>query len=144
MIPIPSDDRLELLDLVARYAFRCDTGRYGEVAELFTPDGVFDETAIGVPLCTGREMIDATFRALGGSIAWLIHLNSNHQVTAYAGTTAGATAHLHVEGNVGGRAVRILGYYDDRYRRVEGRWLFERRRLVEIAPTTGMSAEETP
>lgn len=139
MIPIPADDRLELLDLVARYAFCCDTGRYGEVAELFTPDGVFDETVIGLPLCTGPEAIDATFRALGPSIAWLIHLNGNHHVTAYDGETTAATCHLHVEGSVNGRAIRILGYYDDAYRKVEGRWLFERRTLVEIAPTTGMT-----
>lgn len=138
MIPIPVEDRLELLDLIARYAFRCDTGRYGDISELFTADGVFDESVIGLPICTGRDAIAATFQAVGQGIEWLIHLNGNHQATGYDGTSATATCHLHVEGSVNGRAIRILGYYDDAYRKVEGRWLFERRTLVEIAPTVGM------
>jgi hypothetical protein len=77
---IPVADRLDIQELVARYAFRCDTKRYAEISELFAPDGVWD-----------------------------------------------------------GSAIRILGYYADDYVKVDGQWLFARRTLVEIAPTTGLS-----
>ncbi len=134
----PLEERLAIQELGARYAFRCDTGRYSEIAELFAEDGIFDETVIGLPLCSGREAIAAFFPSMAPMIGYLIHLSSNHQLTAYDGMTAASTTHLHVEASVLGNPVRILGYYDDRYAKVDGSWLFTRRTLVEIAPTTGM------
>ena len=140
MSTIGVDDRLEIQELVARYAFRCDTGRYGEIAELFAADGSWDESVIGLPQCTGHDAINQVFAATGEALAYLIHLCSNHQITAFDGDTASATTHLHCEGVFGGTPFRILGYYADDYVKVDGRWLFQNRKLIEIAPTTGLGA----
>jgi hypothetical protein len=79
MSAIPVEDRLDLQELVARYAFRCDTKLYSEIQHLFTDDGIFDETVIGLPLCTGRPAIHELFNNVGPAVDYLIHLNCNHQ-----------------------------------------------------------------
>jgi hypothetical protein len=139
MSAIPVEDRLDLQELVARYAFRCDTKLYSEIQHLFTDDGIFDETVIGLPLCTGRPAIHELFNNVGPAVDYLIHLNCNHQITAYNGTTANATSHLHVEGLMAGNQLRILGYYNDTYQKIDGAWLFKHRKLIEIAPSTGFT-----
>jgi SnoaL-like domain len=140
---IPVADRLEIQELVARYAFRCDTRRYAEVSELFTPDGVWDESVIGFPACAGHDAIDQAFAAAGEGLEFLIHMTGNHQLTAFASQAASGTVHLHAEGVFAGSPFRILGYYADDYARADGRWRFARRTLVEIAPTTGLEALAT-
>lgn len=138
MSRVPVEDRLDIQEVGARYAFRCDTKRYDRVGELFTDDGVFDETVVGLPRCQTRAAIHEFFSGMAQSdLEFIIHINSNHQLTAFDGDTASGTSHLHAEGHFNGNDIRILGYYSDDYAKVEGRWLLRKRLLVEIAPSTG-------
>jgi SnoaL-like domain len=138
MSDIPVEDRLEIQELAARYVFRCDTARYDEVGELFAEDGVWDETVVGLPLCEGRPAIHEFFSSMAqADLEWMIHVLGSQQLTQFDRDTASGTYHLHVEGVFNGNAVRILGYYADDYVKVDGRWLFKHRKLVEIAPSTG-------
>jgi hypothetical protein len=101
---------------------------------------VFDESVIGLPRCAGRAEIEAVFPSVGDALEYLIHINANHQITEYGDGRASATCHLHAEGRYLGSDFRILGYYADDYVKVEDRWLFAHRKLIEIAPSTGFPA----
>ena len=138
---IPIEDRVEIQDLGARYAFFCDTAQYDKIDPLFTEDGVFDESILGMPVTRGRAGIRALFKATGTTLTFLIHLNCNHRIAAYGGNTASTTTHLHAEGLLtDGTAFRILGYYADDYEKVAGMWLMKHRKLVAIAPLVGFAS----
>jgi len=138
MPAVPVVDQLAIQQLVAEYAFCCDTGLYSDVAELFAVDGVWDESILGLPVCAGRDQIHALFRELPARVSYLIHIGSNHRITQFDGQAASATSHLLCEGGYLGADVRIRGYYSDRYTKHDGRWLFAHRQLLEIAPTIGL------
>ena len=135
---IPVEDRLEIQELVARYAFYCDTRQYDKIDPLFAADGVFDESILGIPVARGRAAIRELFEQSGAAVTYLIHLNCNHQISEFDGHRAVGTAHLHAEGVLNGaNAFRILGYYADEYAKAAGRWLLRHRQLVAIAPLEG-------
>lgn len=135
---IPVEDRLAIQELVARYAFLCDTGQYAGIAELFAEDGVFDESILGFPVKQGGEMLRQAFVEIGALARFMIHLNCNHQLSAFDGNRASGTTHLHCEGELrGDRPFRILGYYADDYEKSAGEWWIKRRKLIAIAPLVG-------
>jgi hypothetical protein len=135
---VPVADRLEIQELGARYAFRCDTKSYDTVAEVFAEDGTWDETVLGFPFCTGRKEIHELFCSMAAAnLAFLLHVTSNHQITAFTGDTAAATSHLLVEGEYNDVPIRVRGYYADEYVKVDGTWLIKSRKLVEIGPSEG-------
>jgi hypothetical protein len=137
---VPIEDRLDIQEVSARYAFRCDTKLYDQVGELFTEDGVFDETVVGLPLCETRAGIHEFFCSMkDSSLEFIIHINSNHQITEFSGDTASGTSHLHAMGHFLGNPIEILGYYSDDYAKVDGTWLLRKRLLVEITPSTGFN-----
>jgi hypothetical protein len=88
MPTIPAEDRCAIKQLVADYACLCDTKRYREAGELFAPDGVWDETVIGVPLSKGPEAIGAALDGMGAMVEAMMHINGNHRIIGYTGTTA--------------------------------------------------------
>jgi SnoaL-like domain len=134
---IPVEDRLDIQDLVARYAVACDTAKYADVEQVFAEDGIFDESILGMPVTHGSKAIAEFFCLTGESVDWLIHLTSNHHISAYDGTSARATSHLHAQGMLKGKAFRIFGYYADEYVKRAGRWYIKHRKLVAIAPLEG-------
>lgn len=141
MQKIPVEDRLDIQELVARYAFFCDTKGYRHIDALFAEDGIFDESILGMPVVQGRAAIRELFSQTGSTVDFLIHLNCNHQLSEFDGSTARGTAHLHAEGSLnGGHAFRILGYYADDYVKSAGQWLLKHRKLVAIAPLQGFDA----
>src|SRR4051812_3927893 len=143
MAVIPVADRLDIQDLVARYAYRCDTKDYDRVGELFAEHGSWDETAIGQPYCEGRTAIHGYFSGMGAAklVDYIIHTHSNHQIIDFAGDSASGTVHLHVEGCVFGNPIRILGYYADDYVRTGDTWLIKSRTLIEFGPSTGFKID---
>jgi SnoaL-like domain len=134
---IPIEDRLEIQDLVARYAVACDMKKYADVEHVFAEDSTFDESILGMPVTRGNKAIAKFFCATGESVDWLIHLNCNHHINAFDGHSASATSHLHAEGMLRGTAFRIYGYYADDYVKTAGRWYIKQRQLVAIAPLVG-------
>ena len=135
MSKIPVEDRLDIQELVARYAFLCDTAQYAKVETLFTDDGAFDESIIGMPVARGKAAIRQLFVEAGGGARYMIHLNGNHLIDTWSGDAASGTSHLHVEAMMNdGKFLRVLGYYDDDYAKVAGTWLLKSRKLVAIAP----------
>jgi hypothetical protein len=139
MTTVPIADRLDIEELVPLYAFRTDTGEFTSVPELFAEDGVWDRTVLGAPRCDGRAAIAEAFGALAAAdVGFVVHINGAHQIADFAGETASGTSHLHAELMIGGHRVTVLGYYADDYVKVDGRWRFAQRKLVELAPTAGL------
>jgi ketosteroid isomerase-like protein len=143
MTALPIEDRVEIQDLVARYTFHTDVKDYAAVPPLFAEDGVWDESVLGAPAAEGRAAIEQTFAGFEtAGIDSIIHINGCHLISAYDGDSASGSSHLHAEIRALGRTVRILGYYADDYVKVDGTWLFQRRELVELAPTEGLPTAE--
>jgi uncharacterized protein (TIGR02246 family) len=129
-------DRLEIQDLVARYASRVDRRDLDGVAELFTEDG-----ALLSPQGSDGEMRERRGR---GQIAEAMRALERYRATTHlvgqnlaeiSGETAhGETyclAHHIIESDEGGHDNHVMAIrYMDRYRKAAGRWLFAERRLV--------------
>lgn len=128
--------------LCAEYAFAVDTLALDVVADLFTDDGVWDETVLGVPRCEGRARIAEFFTTVlaAADVPYVIHIMGGHRLTEASGAAARGTVHVHVEGLFNGDRLHVLGYYDDPYAKVDGMWRFAGRRLVALAPVPKLAA----
>ena len=70
------EDRLELLDLLARYNHLFEERRAEEWAELFIPDGVFDGPA---GLATGHKELAELCNATTAKYPVALHFTDHHQ-----------------------------------------------------------------
>lgn len=125
------DDRLEILDLAARYSHATDHGDAEALADTFTDDGIFE--GAGEPR-QGRAAHVAATQTLAASGLALRHFISNPVIE---GDGDRATMKLYVEVKNLGDLDRpmLVGCYHDELRRVEGRWKFARRRVETDYPT---------
>ncbi|MGE0227838.1 MAG: nuclear transport factor 2 family protein [Dehalococcoidia bacterium] len=131
-MPLSATDRLDILDLAARYSHATDHGDGEALAATFTEDGVFDGP--GGSRQGRAAHVEAT-NALGASGMVLRHFISNAVIE---GDGDAATMQLYVEvKNLGDLTTPMLiGRYHDELRRVDGRWLFARR-SVEVDHPSG-------
>ncbi|MFB7231429.1 nuclear transport factor 2 family protein [Streptomyces fimicarius] len=120
--------------LVVEFVRTLDLGEPGDVAELFTPDGVW-EWAEGDRRIEGRDALRAYF---GGRPADRLsrRLCTNILVTLTSASTATASTYFttyRVDGHSGGmlppRLPVQVGHYEDTFRVVDGRWLLAEREL---------------
>lgn len=133
--------------LKARYCAACDDDHNPDaVAALFVPDGLWEGSNIGVH-ARGHAAIR---QYIGGVRASGRIRTSAHMVTNPVIVPDGdrATGHWRLlmlyTGNTGDGGTeyhRIIGFYDDTYVRVDGRWLFETLRVtVEASGRYGETA----
>lgn len=127
------EDRLDILDLFARYCQYIDAGRAAEWVDLFTPDGCFD--IVGQMRLNGAEQ-------LAGMPAMLAE-NSNgkwrHQITdividpgAAADTARVSASGLVTDWNEGGRVLMFSNYHAD-LRKSGVRWKIQRLTATMLA-----------
>ena len=119
-------DREELKELTAHYAHRVARGEGAKVAELFTDDGVFiNDLPDTVPtVVRGREALNKFYGAIKRNTALpCIH---NHLITL-AGDEATGTCSIEVRITRNNQSMIGSGYYEDRFRRENGRWKFVER-----------------
>lgn len=139
-------DRLELQDLVTRYADIIDRKAFAELSTIFTDNAVIDYEATGAPKCSVQEMV--TF--LNETMSLFPnhqHLVSNTQFKVNGDTATGRVMCFNPMemAVVGGTQTFILGiWYVDEFVRVDDRWLFASRKqeaswnlnfLDELRPT---------
>ncbi|MFD4988646.1 nuclear transport factor 2 family protein [Streptomyces sp. NPDC058372] len=133
--------------LIVEFVRRLDLGEPGEVAELFTDDGVW-EWAAGERRIEGRKALRAYF---GGRPDDRLsrRVATNILVTPTSATTATATSYFttyRVDGHTGGpvpsRPPVQVGHYEDTFRRVDGEWLLRSRAtfLAFAGPTDRLAA----
>ena len=131
--------RLEAKDAIrelkARYARACDSGfDLDELAQLFSPDAVFDAGAFG--RFDGREAILAYYATVPDAISWGLHYiaGSIISVSDDAQTAAGTWYFLQ-PATMSDRAVWVMGTYRDEYRCETDGWRFARVELTVEAVT---------
>jgi hypothetical protein len=121
-------DREEMRELIARYAQ--GVYRRRSTADLFTEDGVMTIRMAGYPLNQTRGMVNLE-ALFAGAIARPAMPAVHNAVIAVVGDEAVATSrvelHLSSESDPDGKVFAGCGTYDDRLRRVDGRWKFASR-----------------
>ena len=149
-----ASDRAEIADLMARYLFAMDYNDYDAYAECFAEDGELDY-AMGTT--RGREAIRAEARVFKDNVARLFvdwrgdpaklrHL-VQHKTIRVEGDRAGHTGlwwEMTNGGPEGSLATPSFGTYEDELVRVDGRWLFKRRKIYNEFLTGRESGSENP
>lgn len=125
--PLSLQDRLELLELGARYAHAYDSGRSLDYAALFEPDGQFQRDSTE-PIIGARalaEMVEAAQQRAQG----YLHITCN-PVLEPSATGATGTSYV-VLLRVDGSSLHVLaaGVYEDEYTRSDEGWRFQARRF---------------
>jgi hypothetical protein len=117
-------DREEIRELIATYAHRMAHGP--AASDLFTDDGVYINRGMNdtPPSETrGRAALD---RHYGDRTGWaerpmpMIH----NQILEVNGDEAHGICSVEIRLAAKGESIIASGYYQDRFRRVDGRWLF--------------------
>jgi hypothetical protein len=132
-------DRAEIADLMARYLFAMDYADPAAYAACFTEDGVLDyaagvtqgRDAIRTEAAQFRDAIARVFVREDGTPARLRHL-VQHKALRVEGDRAWHTGlwwEMTDGGPGGALKAQSFGTYEDELRRVEGRWLFARRKI---------------
>ncbi|GAA1120341.1 nuclear transport factor 2 family protein [Kitasatospora arboriphila] len=118
--------------LLIDFLHRLDLGEPGTVAELFTPDGVWEWPA-GERRIEGRDALRGYFASRPAD-RLSRRLCSNVLVDVHSPTTATATSYFatyRVDGWTGDmlppRLPVNVGHYEDTFRRTDGRWLLATR-----------------
>ncbi|MGE0304234.1 MAG: nuclear transport factor 2 family protein [Acidimicrobiia bacterium] len=122
---LSADDRLEIIDLLARYSWAFDT-RDGEAyARTFTDDGVMQGPVTTV---AGAEQLTTWARDFPPSVTR--HTTSNIVIEG-SGERAAAKSTLVVVGAADGALTPILlGEYHDELHKTSSGWRIAHRRLV--------------
>ncbi len=130
--PATAEDRLDRMEsyaaiqqLVSRYARALDARDMGSVAALFSPDVQVGSTA------RGRAALQAWMSDLMASMRTSVHLVANHVIDFHDADHASGVVYCRDElerPDTGEWAVGTIQYWDD-YKRVDGEWFIDRRRL---------------
>lgn len=121
------EERLEIAELVARYDQATDDGRPEDWAATWTDDGCWD----GGITVQGKEELLAFARGLPTNPAFAAFRGARHFGTNFTVEETGPGEARLVCDNLmlqplaeGGVFAITLADYDDRLRKVDGRWLF--------------------
>jgi hypothetical protein len=136
-------DRAQIEDLQARYLFAMNWGDFATYASTFAEDGVLDwarGTAVGRDAI--REEAEVLWQVFSGLEAGEAattapvrrHFIAN-QVLDIDGDTATGRAYWYefdVEPTARQPYVIAYGHYEDELRKVDGKWLFSRRKIYNV------------
>ena len=119
-------DREEIKELTARYCWHVMRGESAKIVELFADDAVFDNSANGGAVANGRAELLKFYEGIRPLQA--IPFIQNH-IIEVNGDEAIATCAIEGRFTVKGDSLTGAGYYEDKYRRVNGQWRFAARKL---------------
>lgn len=130
---LSADDRLDIIDLMARYAWAYDTSSTAALAATFTDDGVLE--VFGKPLAGGKLGF-ASFIAMANDMrkdhGWQ-HQTNNHVFTEYDGQSCKVFSYYLMpesDAQGGDVHVRAMGYYESLCVRTPQGWRFARRAVT--------------
>jgi hypothetical protein len=127
----PADVAVQLTNLLQAYALLTDLGRTDELAELFTPDAVWDGSEIGFGASTGPSDIAQRVTAHFRDDAPMMHLPGQPLLVAAGDDEVhGVGWSMATRWDAGRLMPTLHFYYEDVFRRSDdGRWRFARRVL---------------
>ena len=122
-------DRVELAELMHRYALAIDTAQFEDLREVFTPDasvdfGSVDQYVEGATGVSGIDAIVGWFRTVLAPFPDVLHFMSNH-VIDLDGDRARVRTCMHV------MHMAMGGVYDTQAARTPAGWRIQRLRLDE-------------
>lgn len=124
-----AEDREQIRELYARYAFTIDHGPFDEWVRCFTADGVFESPRLGRH--AGHEALAKFTQMYKNSAgdAQVRHMMSNVTFRVEGDTGMGGCylAYYHCKG--GKATLEAIGRYQDELRKVNGEWLFQYRQV---------------
>jgi uncharacterized protein (TIGR02246 family) len=137
-MPITTADRVEIQELIARNNRAIDTaGKAEEWAATFAPDGEFEGV---VGSFKGRDELAQFARDYWEKPEFEEFRTGQHWVNniivdddGEAEGTARVFCHqlmIRPQGKVG--EINLMAWYDDRVRKVDGRWLFAKRKVNPV------------
>ena len=130
-MPLTTDDKLEIMELTARYNFAIDNRLAEEWADVFTDDGAL--WSDGNLRAAGRADLEEYMRVSARSGQQIRHFTSN---TIIEGEGNNANLRMYVMAwniNGGGMVPYVMGSYDNTLVKVNGRWKFKLRRVTPHA-----------
>lgn len=130
-MPLSAADRLEILELAARYNHAIDHRRGEEWADVFTADGQL--ITDGTVRAAGREGLLEHIRRAQASGQKVRHWICNAVISGdgnLAHLKMYVLAYVFTDGNI---TPTIMGQYDDDLVREGGRWKFRTRRVTACA-----------
>lgn len=80
--------RLAIQDLTNRYTLYIDTQQFDRLINLFWPDAVLDESALGAGRSRGHAAIEDHFQAARPSVSKLMRITSNLVIDLDTGSDA--------------------------------------------------------
>ncbi len=131
-------DRLEILELYARYTHTFDEGRAEQLGELFTADGQF--TRPGADPIRGRAALEAMVRAAAARGTGNRHLVSAVVIEPPPDDGPGRAigrAYVQVVGGAGRFDPVAFGRYEDEFHHDGGRWRIRSRSFIPFPPPPG-------
>ncbi|MFO1028490.1 MAG: nuclear transport factor 2 family protein [Acetobacteraceae bacterium] len=129
------EDAEAIRNLKARYAALCDDNYDADgIAALFAEDAVWESPGLG--RFQGREAIRSFFQGAGGIFSFAIHYSLNGQIHVDR-DTAQAQWYLFMPCTLaeGNRAMWRASIENERYRRVDGVWLYTEKRSRPLMNT---------
>ena len=139
MEPWELDAREQIRDLVARYNANGDSGRFASMLDLFAPDAT-----LHIPSGShhGRDEIEAVFTNAatktgtgdGAKAAFIRHHTATLQIDLISVHEATSRCYYQV---LTDRGLDHWGRYVDRYRGIDGRWLFTERNVTVDGSVAG-------
>jgi len=123
------EDREQIRELYARYAYTIDYGPYEEWVNCFTDDGVFDSPRFGRH--AGHKALlsfTAMYRDSNGD-AKVRHMMTNVTFRVNGDSATGGCYLTYYHCKNGKAILEAIGRYEDELRKAEGNWLFARRRV---------------
>jgi hypothetical protein len=120
-------DREEIKELTARYCWHVQHSEGESIARLFTDDGVLEGTQPGFNAVRGMDALLKFYGAItpAESPVPFIH---NH-IIEIDGDNAQGTCTIDARFTRKGESILGAGWYEDKYRRVNGKWRFAVRKI---------------
>ena len=120
---LSAEDKIEILELIARYNHTIDAGDTGGWAATFTENGIFeapDTTAQGP-----EDLKRFVAKIPAGGRHWV-----NNVMIDGSGNSATASCYLHVLNVKEGGKTIVTGLYNDTLERVGGAWKIAHRKVT--------------
>jgi len=122
------EDRLDIIELTARYSYHIDRYELEPLLELWTEDAVFDERPLGLYYAVGIDKIREFFEHDYKVSSAHVHYMTNHILEAVSETEARGTCCGLVQADLhNGAVIHATVNYTDEYVKRDGRWLFKSR-----------------
>jgi hypothetical protein len=128
-LPLGVTDRLDLLELTARYGHTFDH-RGERLDEVFTSDGVFDPSSVGLTVVHGLEAFRDTFFHPDPARPWTAHHGTNTVILGATPTTARLLSKYVVRHTT---AAVAFGEYEDDVVKTDAGWRIARRKTYRRA-----------